>query len=114
MQLNNKIKTTKYLIGTLINYTLALYFLGFDNYIITTSLFLGFIFNQIFLTLGLLEMFSDKPKKRSAIYFLLKFILLAIVMVVAMLKMPENIAIITGFYIFQLIILVLSIKRNTK
>jgi hypothetical protein len=59
-------------------------------------------------------MFSDKPNKRSALYFVLKFVVLAIVMIVAMNKMPGNIALITGFYIFQLIILVLSIKRNTK
>jgi hypothetical protein len=114
MQLRKKIQISKYLIGTLINYSAGLYFLKVENYILITALFFGFVCNQIFLGLGLTNMFSDKPNKRGALYFVLKFVVLAIVMIVAMNKIPGNIALITGFYIFQLIILVLSIKRNTK
>jgi hypothetical protein len=114
MQLRKKIQINKYVLGTLINYSAGLYFLKIENYIIITVLFIGFISNQLFLALGLGNMFSDKPEKRATLYFILKFLILVIVMIVAMSKMPQNIALITGFYIFQLIILVLSIKRITK
>lgn len=114
MLLRKKIKISQYVIGTLINFSGALYFLGLENWKTLGILFLGFIANQLFLTMALLLMFSGKAKKRAALYFVLKFILLAAVMVFAMSKMPENVLFITLFYIFQLIILVISIKRITK
>ena len=112
MHLRKKIKINKYLFGTVLNFSFALYVLKMNMEV--AILFLGFILNQIFLTMALQLMFSGEANKRASLYLVLKFMVLAGVMIYAMSKMPEKNLLITLFYIFQLIILVISIKRNTK
>ena len=113
MQFTKKINLSKYLIGTIFNILLSIKLIGIEHVQILSVFFMGVIINHLFLVLGSLNMFSTLAKKRAAIYFLGKFIIIVLIMVFAMRNLPENIILLTLFYIIQLIILVLSIKRNT-
>lgn len=114
MHFTKKIKTTKYLFGTILNVLIAIALFKIKDYSVLSILLIGIILNQWMLIMGLFTMLSDKPSFKSAIYFLMKFIILVSTIIYAMQKMPNNIVFITVFYIFQLIILVLSIKRIGK
>lgn len=114
MQFTKKINVSKYLIGTILNLIISLKIIGIDNYKILLIFFLGVIFNHLFLILGVINMFNTQAKKRAALYFLGKFVVIVLIMVYAMQNLPKNIILLTIIYIIQLIILVLSIKRNTN
>ena len=104
-----------YLFGTLTNYSLATYLVGLEKWLSVLVFFVGIMANHIFLVKGIAILLdvSDGPKKskRTAVYLVAKSMVLIAIFIYILQVMPEKIIICTLVYIFQLIILVLSIKK---
>lgn len=104
-----------FIILTLGNLFGALYLLKFQEVSTVLILFACFVANQYMLVDGAKNLLDeDGNKKRSIIFLLLKFVIIIFAFWYAMQKSKENIYIFVGNYIFQLIILGLSIKNDTK
>tara|TARA_B100001971_G_scaffold213155_1_gene245612 strand:- start:207421 stop:207639 length:219 start_codon:yes stop_codon:yes gene_type:complete len=70
----------------------------------------GVLANQYMLLRGVQAITGENQKK--SFFLVLKFFILIAVFIFAMITMKKHLLILTFSYIFQLIILVLSIKRN--
>lgn len=93
-----------------LNFAALLYVIGTSSILLISAFFIGILLNQYMLLRGVQSITGENQKKS---YFLvLKFFILIGVFVFAMFTMPKHLLILTFSYIFQLIILVLSIKRN--
>lgn len=117
MFLKNKFEFIKFSILTLTNFTACIMLIGLERIEIITTLFIGFITNQILLLYGV-SLLTQSEVKASVIkllsIFIGKFIVLAIALICALQNLEKNSGYALIIYIFQLIILVISIKRNTK
>lgn len=113
MQLKNSVKLTTYIGLTLISYIIAIY--KIQNSLVVSLFYLGIILNQYFLykyCLFFLGVTENKGKIPTFLYGLMKLVVLVISFVFAM-QSVKNIELFLIFiYIFQLIILVLSIKTD--
>lgn len=104
-----------YTILTLINIAACLYFLDFKYLVTVAVLFVCFVINQYMLVDGLKNLIDDEGnKKRSIIFLVLKLFILIFAFWYAMQNNEDSIYIFVGNYIFQLIILGLSITSDTK
>ena len=104
-----------YTILTLINIAACLYLLKFQYIDTIIVLFVCFLANQYMLVDGLKNLIDDDGNKRKSIAFLVsKLFILVFAFWYAMRNNEAEIYIFIGNYIFQLIILGLSIKSDTK
>jgi dipeptide/tripeptide permease len=104
-----------FFILTGLNIFASIYFLKFQYIDTVLILFVCFIANQYMLVDGARNLLDDDGnKKRSIIFLTLKFFILIFAFWYAMQQTENNIYIFIGNYIFQLIILGLSIKNDTK
>lgn len=119
MLLKNKFSYLKYIFGTLLNIGFVAAFYWGNLLVIKTSIvvILTSIVNHVFLLKSismLLSQTSGKAEKQNfkiLIYFILKTITLGLGMFIAMKYIPQHMHMAIILYIFQLIILALSIKR---
>lgn len=118
MPLKNQISFLRYIVLTVIHIALSFYYFGDENEFIYLVLFSTFIVNQAFLVFVVKSVVFDKPEDRDNLVILLFFALKFIVLIAGILYGFEYFKgqklIIIGNYIFQLIILTLSIKRYSK
>lgn len=104
-----------FLILTVLNISASVYFLKYQYIDTVLILFICFVLNQFMLVDGARNLLDDEGnKKRSIIFLTLKFFILIFAFWYAMQKTGDYIYIFIGNYIFQLIILGLSIKNDTK
>jgi heme/copper-type cytochrome/quinol oxidase subunit 3 len=118
MSLNEKINSLKYLLATLVNVLIVAYFNRenhFEVKILVTLIVLT-VLNQLMLISGVLVIISPKMiSKRGVkafIYILGKTIILGFGFYLVMTYAPQKVLHSVFIYIFQLIILGLSIKKN--
>jgi hypothetical protein len=112
-----KIKTNilLYSLLTLINLATCFYFVGFGNTGTIIILFVMFILNHYLLVDGAIALLDDNGNKiKGLIYLLGKFFVLIFAFWFAMRNANDFIYIFIASYIFQLIILSISIKSDTK
>ncbi|MCT4642466.1 MAG: hypothetical protein N4A33_09230 [Bacteriovoracaceae bacterium] len=118
MQLKNQISFARYTVFTLAHIGASFYYFGKNNYLTLSVLFASFLVNQISLIVMIKKMlFVDSDQRDNTgifILFLIKFLTLVGGIYYGMQFFHGNKLIIIGNYIFQLIILVLSIKRYSK
>jgi len=98
-----------YIPGTLLNILLSLYLIGTNELIYVLIFFIGILINQWMLLQGVGSMMSEKQNK--SMLLVLKMFVLILIFIFAMIYLEEYVLFLTISYIFQLIILVLSIKR---
>lgn len=100
---------------TVLNILVSLYFLGSEYIVIVLFFFLCVMANQFMLFEGARNLLEDQGNKKKAIIFLTsKLFILVFAFWCAMHYSEKYIYIFIGNYIFQLIILSLSIKNDTK
>lgn len=118
MQLKKQISFTRYAILTFIHLVAAFYYFGKDNELTLTVIFLAFIVNQLFLIFVVKGAVLDDAESRDNVkifgFFILKFVALIGGIYYGFEHFVGQKLIIIGNYIFQLIILTLSIKRYSK
>lgn len=108
------INFTTFSILTILNIAASLYFLKFQEVATVLILFTCFVANQFMLVDGAKNLIDDDGNKKRAILFLTaKFFVLIFAFWFAMRNNQEHLYIFIGNYIFQLIILGLSIKNDT-
>ena len=95
---------------SIINFLLLLYVIGTEFVIQVIIFFLGILLNQYMLLRGVQSILSENQKK--SYFLIIKLFILILVFIFAGYTMQKHLMILTFSYIFQLIILVLSIKRN--
>lgn len=95
---------------TTMNLSWLMYVIGTIEFINVFIFFIGMLVNHSLLLHGVQSMMSENQKK--SYFLILKFFILIGVFIFAMITMPQYLLILTISYIFQLIILVLSIKSN--
>lgn len=101
-----------YSILAIFNYSTLIYVIGASEVINITIFFSGILFNQIMLLRGVSATLAGEQKK--SFLLVLKFFILILVFIFANYKLDKYILFLTLSYIFQLIILVLSIKRDKE
>lgn len=94
---------------TLINFILSLYLIGTNQMIYILVFYTGVLLNQWMLVQGVRSMMSDQQNK--SILLIVKMMILILIFIFAMIFMKDFVLFLTISYIFQLIILILSIKR---
>lgn len=117
MFLKNNFNLFKFLILTLINWCIAICLIGAELSLVVTILFLGFISNQLLLLYGVNQVTlrnNNTSAFKLIIIFIGKFLILAGSVVYALSCLEDSAMYALIFYIFQLIILVISIKRIPK
>lgn len=117
MFLKNNFDAIKFSLLTILHIAIAFYIFDFQNIEIITFLFIGFISNQLLLIYGVSQLTNSKAQPSASKLigiFIGKFIILALAITCALQNLGKNSGYALIFYIFQLIILVISIKRNTK
>lgn len=117
MQLKNKINLKWYVIGTLVNYCAAIYFLGIENIERVAFFLLLLLLNQYFLFLFGVTLLRIEKLRFAIPPFvlgLLKFAFLILAFLYGFKYMEKQVLFLLVYYIFQLIILVISIKRVIK
>jgi hypothetical protein len=117
VSLKENLKINQFIALTLANYGFACYLVGVEYSFHLSVLFIGFFVNQVFLLLGvnnILNSGEKKRTKRTMFMFVGKFFVLVGVIVYALQNMNEKALYSLLFYIFQLIILIISIKRIPK
>ena len=117
MLLKENLKIKLYLVLTIINILCANYIIGSSNVVPILTLFVGFVLNQLLLLYGVKKLTTPSLPSSSIkilIIFVLKFSVLVATMIYALHSIPGQGAYCLLFYIFQLIILVISIKRIPK
>ncbi len=112
MSLTKKINSLLYLIGTSVNFYISIKLMG-EQYAQHLALFfLGIVINHLFLYKGIQRLLDiSKKSKKTSLYLVAKSIVLMGIFFYVYQTMPEKILLCTLVYIFQLIILVLSIKK---
>lgn len=100
-----------YFVLSVANLAAFLYFAGEDFYKEGLIFYAGILLNHLFLALGVSGML--KAQKKSFL-LIIKFFVLGAAFVFAMKTMPDLAGLCVLTYIFQLIILALSIKRDSK
>lgn len=100
-----------YIVLSAISFSGFLFLVGLDSWLPAVVLFGGVILNHYLLVKGVGALVKSKPKSA---YLVLKMFVLILVFIYAMHSMPEHILLSVFAYIFQLIILALSIKRDNK
>lgn len=100
-----------YSAGSLFNVGFLLYGAGSQMWTNVLIFFLGIFANQYFLIIGVKSLLA--ARKKSA-FLILKFFVLIFVFLYVMRTMPEKMVLCVLAYIFQLIILILSIKKENK
>jgi hypothetical protein len=118
MQLKNQISFIRYAILTAIHIVASFYYFGKNNELVLSVVFGAFLVNQISLIYVVKGVVLDSAEERSNLriflLFALKFLTLAFGVLYGFENFAGNKLIIIGNYIFQLIILALSIKRYSK
>lgn len=100
-----------YFVLSLSNFILLVYFVGLNNAFRLVPFSAGVLINQFFLIKGVSGMLNSQ--KRSGL-LVLKFLVLAGAFVYVFYALPKSLIFCVLSYIFQLIILGLSIKRENK
>jgi heme/copper-type cytochrome/quinol oxidase subunit 4 len=118
MQTKNQISFLRYIILTVLHIGLTFKFYGKDSFDVLIIVFVAILINQICLFVALHELLNKpsdiRDNTKIFILFSSKFIVLAAGLWFGMKNYSGNTLIIIGNYIFQLIILTLSIKRLSK
>jgi hypothetical protein len=118
MQLKKQISFTRYAILTFIHLVPTFYYFGKGNELVLSILFISFFLNHLFLVLVVKGAVLDDAAQRDNVKIFLFFMLKFVVLIGGIYYGYENFKgqklIIIGNYIFQLIILTLSIKRYSK
>lgn len=94
------------------NYLTVLYVIGTNEIVNLSAFFGGILLNQIMLLRGVRATLAGEQSK--SFLLVLKFFILILVFIFAVYKLDKYILFLTLSYIFQLIILVLSIKRDKE
>jgi hypothetical protein len=94
------------------NYLTVLYVIGTNEIVNISAFFGGILLNQIMLLRGVRATLAGEQSK--SFLLVLKFFILILVFIFAVYKLDKYILFLTLSYIFQLIILVLSIKRDKE
>lgn len=118
MQLKKQISFTRYAILTFIHLVATFYYFGSGNELVLSILFISFFLNHLFLVLVVKGAVLDDAEQRDNVKIFMFFMLKFVVLIGGIYYGYENFKgqklIIIGNYIFQLIILTLSIKRYSK
>lgn len=118
MQLKKQISFTRYAILTFIHLVATFYYFGSSNELVLSIMFISFFLNHLFLILVVKGAVLDDAEHRDNVKIFLFFMLKFVVLIGGIYYGFENFRgqklIIIGNYIFQLIILTLSIKRYSK
>ena len=117
MSLKENLKSNRYIILTTINLLAANLVLGSTNLVPMIILFIGIIANQLLLLIGVKKLTTASSETSSFKIFLIfiaKFAVLVFTMIYALHMLNNKAFYCLLFYIFQLIILVISIKRIPK
>jgi len=117
MQVSAEFSKNRYLAGTLINMFSALIFINPEHYVTLLIFFITVLANQYFLyitVMGMLGELKYKFKIPAPVYGILKFVVIIFGFYYAMGRMVNKDLFLVSIYTFQLIILVLSIKRVMK
>lgn len=101
-----------YSILAILNYSTLMYVIGTSEVVNISIFFGGILLNQIMLLRGVSATFAGEQSK--SFLLVLKFFILILVFIFAVYKLDKYILFLTLSYIFQLIILVLSIKRDKE
>ncbi|MAX67926.1 MAG: hypothetical protein QF441_15180 [Bacteriovoracaceae bacterium] len=117
MQIRNKLKVNWYVFGTMLNILWAIIFLGFEKTPFLLAFILMILLNQYFLAIIVSDM-TGIEKNTSLIPTwmcgALKLLVLVVAFYFGIRLYPASTLFLVGIYIFQLIILVISIKRIVK
>ena len=118
MQIKDQISITRYAIITFIHLLITFYYFGEGNELVLTVCFSSYFANHIFLFVAMHKLIFTPSDERDntmiLILFSSKLLILAAGVWYGVENFIGNELIIIGNYIFQLIILVLSIKRLSK
>ena len=118
MQLKNQISFLRYAILTFVHIIVTFYYFGVGNELVLSILFISFFLNHLFLVLvvkgAVLDDAEHRDNAKIFIFFIMKFLVLIGGIYYGYEYFKGQKLIIIGNYIFQLIILTLSIKRNSK
>ncbi len=118
MQLKNQISFKRYAILTLLHIVASFYYFGKNNELTLSIVFLAFIINQLCLIFVVKGAVLDDAESRDNVkifgFFIFKFVALIWGIYYGFENFKGQKLIIIGNYIFQLIILTLSIKRYSK
>jgi uncharacterized membrane protein len=101
-----------YSILAIFNFSSLLYVIGTEHIVDISIFFAGLLVNQIMLLCGTKAVLNGEQNK--SFLLVLKFFILILVFIFAVYKLDKYILFLTFSYIFQLIILVLSIKRDKE
>jgi hypothetical protein len=112
MQLKNKFKLKMYFVLSAISYLVAISFFT-QYFIVLTLVYLLIMLSQYLLLHSVAVMLNiqNSKNKKHVFYLLLKMLLLLLVFFVASRQSGHVLYISIGIYTFQLIILILSIKK---
>lgn len=115
MLLLNKIKIKWYLLGTIMNFGLMLKFIGVMHWPILVFFTFGIVVNHYLLAASLLGSYDEEYRKTlkipPAILGVMKIMFIFLTFWIVLRALPENQILVVFSYIFQLLILALSIKR---
>lgn len=117
MPLKENLKIKQYILLTTTNMIGAYLLLGGTKLFPIIVLFFGIIMNQTLLVIGVEKLTAPSKITSSfklSLIFLAKFGILVLTMIYALHSLPDKAIYCLLFYIFQLIILVISIKRIAK
>ena len=102
---------------TLLNFSAVIYFFDSSQLLVMIAYFLAILLNQVFLLIVVYDMtgmVQNQSIISTGVMALAKFLILAFGILFAVHYIPQQVHIIVGIYIFQLIILVISTKRIVK
>lgn len=117
MQIRNKLKVNKYVIGTILNLVWALSVFGLENLALLISFLIAILLNQYFLAIVVADLTGIEENTSFFPTWLcgaLKLVLLMLGFYWTLKNTLDLELFVVLFYKFQLIILVLSIKRVVK
>ena len=100
-----------YTVLSLLNFGALAYLTNMKPTLAIVIFYFGVLVNQIFLVLGVKALINAQKK---SFLLVIKFFVLAAVFVYAMQTMPNHLIICLATYKFQLIILAISIKSDSK
>ncbi len=118
MQIKSQISFTRYGILTFLHIIGMFYYFGAGNEIVLSVCFLAYITNQLFLVVAMHKLIFTPSDERDNMLIFILFMSKVLILAAGVWYGVENFKgdqlIIIGNYIFQLIILTLSIKRLGK
>ena len=115
MQIKNQISIPRYAVISFFHIVATFYYFGSGNELVLAVCFISYLTNHLCLVIAMHELiFTPSDKRDNTMIFLLfaaKLLVLAFGVWFGVENFVGNELIIIGNYIFQLIILILSIKR---